>query len=268
MSAFDRYDRRIDHLRISVTDRCNLRCVYCIPPGGVEFIPHEEILSFEEIYEVARAAIEMGIDKIRITGGEPLMRKDIPKLVKMLAGIDGIKDLAMTTNGVLLAEFALELKLSGLRRVNVSLDAMDPDRYRLITRGGELQCVLAGIDAAVAADLRPLKLNCVIERSPDEPDARSVAAFAEEKKLEARFIRRMDLAAGRFWKVEGGRGGHCSRCNRLRLSSNGTIRPCLFSDLGFSVREFGARGAIEMAINSKPLSGKTARTTGLYAIGG
>lgn len=265
---FDRFNRRINYLRVSVTDRCNLRCVYCMPAEGIPLARHEDILSFEEIAEVTRTAVEMGVDKVRITGGEPLVRKGITRLVEMLAGIGGIRDLAMTTNGVLLAEFAAGLKQAGLGRTNVSLDTVDPQRYRRITRGGELECALAGIDAAVAAGLTPVKLNCVVEESSSEPDAQEVAAFARDNGLEVRFIREMDHAGARFWPVEAGGGGDCARCNRLRLSSDGMIRPCLFSDLAFSVRQLGPRRAIRMALEAKPEAGETARRAGLYEIGG
>ncbi len=265
---FDSFNRKINYLRISVTDRCNLRCVWCMPEEGVKLLPRDEILSFEEIYAVTRAAVEMGIDKVRLTGGEPLVRRGIVELVAMLAGIEGIRDLAMTTNGVLLEELAAPLREAGLQRVNVSLGALDPDRYRELTRGGEVKRVLAGIAAARAAGLDPIKLNCVVEKSSSEPDARAVAAFAAENGLEARFIHRMDVYNAEFSVVEGGTGGDCPRCNRLRLSSNGMINPCLFSDLAFNVRELGAREAIRRAVEAKPEMGHTGRHSGLYAIGG
>jgi cyclic pyranopterin phosphate synthase len=265
---FDRFNRRIHYLRISVTDRCNLRCVWCMPEEGVELIPHDQVLSFEEIVEVARTAVDMGVDKVRLTGGEPLVRRDIVKLVAMLAEIEGIRDLAMTTNGILLQALAAPLKEAGLQRVNVSLDAMDPGRYRELTRGGDVRQVLEGIHTADKVGLAPIKINCVVERSSSEPDARAVAAFAEEHGYQPRFIRRMDVYKAEFSVVEGGSGGDCKRCNRLRLSSNGRISPCLFSDLAFSVRELGAGEAIRQAVEAKPESGKTGRHSGLYAIGG
>ena len=265
---FDQFERRIDYLRISVTDRCNLRCEYCMPEEGQPLIRREGILSFEEIHAATRTMVEMGIEKVRLTGGDPLVRRDIIVLVEMLAGIAGIRDLAMSTNGVLLAETAHELKKAGLHRVNVSLDTIDPKQFTRITRGGKLERVLAGIEAAVRAGLTPVKLNCVVRRSSSEPDAQGVAEFAKREGLEVRFIRRMDAANGRFWAVEGGRGGDCTRCNRLRLSSDGMVRPCLFSDLAFSVRQFGARRATEMAIEAKPAAGNTGRSVGLYEIGG
>jgi len=264
---FDRFERRIDYLRVSVTDRCNLRCVYCMPQGGVRLLRREELLTFEEIRQVVRAAVGMGVEKVRLTGGEPLVRRDVLVLVGMIARIGGIGDFAMTTNGALLARFARGLKDAGLHRVNVSLDSLDPERYRRITRGGDVERVLAGIEAAVEAGLTPIKLNCVVERSSREPDAREVAAFARSRGLQVRFIRRMDTASGRFWPVEGGDGGHCARCNRLRLSSDGMVRPCLFSDLAFSVRELGPEEAIRRAVQAKPQQGLSSAAQ-LHRLGG
>ncbi len=264
----DRFNRKINYLRISVTDRCNLRCLYCMPTEGVTLVSHEGILSFEEIFEITKTAVTMGIDKVRLTGGEPLVRHDIVKLIGMLSTITGIKDFAMTTNGILLAEYADSLAEAGLDRINISLDALSPWRYRQITRGGDVNRVLAGIQAAKAAGLAPVRLNCVINQSIEEPDAKDVAAFARANGLEVRFIRKMDLAAGSFWHVEGGTGGHCKLCNRLRLSSEGFIRPCLFSDLTFNVRELGAAEAIKMALQAKPESGEKCLNNTFYGIGG
>ena len=264
----DPFGREITYLRVSVTDRCNLRCRYCMPPGGVEWVPHREILSFEEIAEVVRAAVGLGVDKVRLTGGEPLVRKGVVDLVAMISSIPGVRDVAMTTNGLLLGEHAAALAGAGLRRVNVSLDAADPERFREITRGGDLARVLRGIEAARAAGLSPVKLNCVVESSPEEPDARSVARFARERGLEVRFIPRMDLQAGTFSRVIGGGGGDCARCNRLRLTSRGKVKPCLFSDVEFGVRDLGAREAILRAVGSKPEAGTCARGEGIHAIGG
>lgn len=264
---FDRFDRKINYLRISVTDRCNLRCVYCMPEEGVPLIRHEDVLSYEEIGEVTRTAVAMGVVKVRLTGGEPLVRRGVVTLVSMLAEIPGIHDLAMTTNGIFLRQFARPLAQAGLHRVNVSLDALDPARYEEITRGGDIRRVLDGIEAARAAGLSPIKLNCVVQDSPDEPDARAVAAFAQESGLEVRFIRRMNLAAGDFSVVIGGSGGDCPRCNRLRLTSDGMVRPCLFSDIAFSVRDLGAGEAIRRAVEAKPESGRTSRAM-FHTLGG
>jgi cyclic pyranopterin phosphate synthase len=264
----DRFGREITYLRVSVTDRCNLRCTYCMDEGGVALLGHDDILSFEEITDVVGAAVEMGVTKVRLTGGDPLVRRGIVELVRMVADIDGIADLAMTTNGLLLAPMAAELKVAGLMRVNVSLDAIDPERFAAITRGGRVSAVLAGIDAAVDAGLTPVKLNCVIDESADEPDARDVAEFARPKHLAVRFIRRMDLAAGSFSVVEGGEGGNCPACNRLRLTSDGLIRPCLFADIGYSVRELGPREAIRRALGAKPAAGHVSAGGQMRRIGG
>jgi cyclic pyranopterin phosphate synthase len=264
----DKYGRRINYLRISVTDRCNLRCHYCMPPGGVPLLRHSDLLSYEEITEVTREAVALGFDKIRLTGGEPLVRRGVVELVAMLAALDAVQDLSMTTNGVLLDEYADPLARAGLERVNVSLDTLNPRRYHEVTGGGDLARAVAGIKAAQAAGLRPIKLNCVVEESTDEPDALSVRRFARDNGLEVRFIRRMDLTSGRFWVVEGGSGGDCRACNRLRLSSEGLVRPCLFSDLGFRVRELGAREALQRAIDAKPESGDACLQSTFSRIGG
>ena len=265
---YDRFDRKIDYLRISVTDRCNLRCVYCMPAEGIRLLRHEDILSFDEITEVARIAIELGVRKIRLTGGEPLVRKGIVDLVSMLSAIPGVEDLSMTTNGILLAQFALLLKEAGLRRVNVSLDTLDPDRFRILTRGGDLEEVKRGIMIAREAGLMPVKLNCVTSGHFDPSDAIEVKRFGEENGFEVRLIRQMDLAAGEFYGVEGGDGGKCSLCNRLRLTSNGKIKPCLFNSIGFDVRKLGAREAILRAIDNKPRCGTFNEEEEFFRIGG
>ncbi len=264
----DPWGRTIDYLRISVTDRCNLRCRYCMPERGVPLIPQENLLTFEEITEVARSAISLGAKKIRLTGGEPLVRAHVVELVGMLARIPGMTDLSMTTNGTMLEALASPLAEAGLQRLNISLDAIDAARYRAKSRGGNVQHVLTGIRAAQAAGFKCIKLNCVIESSCNEPDAQNVADFAREHGLIVRFIRRMNLATGEFWPVIGGAGGDCPRCSRLRLSSDGVVRPCLFSDEGFSVREFGATDALMRAIDHKPWAGQRNLTTTFSLMGG
>ncbi|MGO8751096.1 MAG: GTP 3',8-cyclase MoaA [Thermoguttaceae bacterium] len=264
----DPFGRTIDYLRISVTDRCNLRCRYCMPTEGVPWLPPQDILHYEEIAEVARVAASIGVTKIRLTGGEPLVRREIETLVGMLAAIAGVTDLSMTTNALLLARRAAGLAAAGLRRVNVSLDAIDPARFAAITRGGDVCRVLAGIDAARQAGLNPVKLNCVIGPEGKGPDAEEVQAFARREGLEVRFIEQMDLAAGCFTVVHGGRGGNCACCNRLRLTSDGQVRPCLFSDVSFSVRELGAVKAIAGAVSKKPRTGSACSSRLMHAIGG
>ncbi len=264
----DRYGRAINYLRVSVTDRCNLRCHYCMPKEGVVFLNRESILSFDEIDDVVRTAVGLGVTKVRLTGGEPLVRRGISTLVSMVRNIPGVRDLGMTTNGQLLAEHAEGLAEAGLDRVNVSLDTMDPDRYREITRGGDITHVLSGIEAAREAGLTPIKLNCVVSESSAEPDAQAVARFGHAEDFEVRFIRRMSFADGSFSVVEGGAGGDCPRCNRMRLSSDGLLRPCLFSDLGFSVREYGPEKAFRMAVCYKPEAGEPCSHNWISGIGG
>jgi len=163
MTGFsDSFQRPINYLRISVTDRCNLRCSYCMPTDGIQLMSHSDILTYEEIYTVAEAAAELGIEKIRITGGEPLVRSGLPGLIQMLARIESIDDVALTTNGVLLARYAAELKKAGLRRVNVSLDTLKQDKFESITCRNNLDDVLEGIEVARSAGLNPVKVNVVV----------------------------------------------------------------------------------------------------------
>jgi len=264
----DRFNRHINYLRISVTDRCNLRCRYCMPEDGVKMLDHSEVLRFEEIVEVVQLAVSMGVDKVRLTGGEPLVRKGIVDLVSMIAAIPGIKDLSMTTNAIMLDRFARPLAAAGLMRVNISLDTLDPLKFRLLSGGGDLQAVLFGIEAAREAGLEPIKINCVVKKDSSEPDALEVAAFCREKGLEVRFIHQMDLHSGEFAVVEGATGGDCEICNRLRLTANGNIKPCLFSDLEFNVRQLGAESALYEALAHKPSCGTTNSSGNFYNIGG
>ena len=265
---YDRYNRRINYLRVSVTDRCNLRCRYCMPPEGIKLISHNDILNFDEIAAFVKTAVDMGVDKVRLTGGEPLVRKDLPDLVEMIAGIKGLEDFSMTTNGTLLGTFAIPLAKAGLQRVNISLDTMDPFKFSWLTRGGDLNQTLEGIDAAIESGLTPVKLNCVVKESKYDTDAEMVAAFAEKKGLEVRFIKQMSLERGEFGVVEGGEGGHCLSCNRLRLTANGKVKPCLFSDIEYDVRELGPEKAIKMAVANKPACGTVNHNGQFYNIGG
>jgi cyclic pyranopterin phosphate synthase len=239
-----------------------------MPEEGVRLIRHEDILSYDEITAVTRAAAAAGITKVRITGGEPLVRKGVTELVGMISAIEGITDLSMTTNGVLLSEYADGLASAGLMRVNISLDTIDTDKFRYVTRGGDITAVFRGIEAAQRAGLRPVKINCVIKSTPDEADARAVADYCMREGLEVRFIRQMDLASGTFSVVHGGTGGHCARCNRLRLTPEGMVRPCLFSDAGYSVRELGAAEALRRAVEEKPERGTVNKVNCFYNIGG
>jgi len=265
---FDRFNRDLNYLRISVTDRCNLRCTYCMPEEGIRLFNHSEILTYNEIAGFTKVAASKGVTKVRITGGEPLVRKGISALVRMIADIEGITDLSMTTNGTLLKQFARELKAAGLRRVNISLDTIDPLKFKEITRNGNLSDVFEGITAAKEAGLLPVKINCVIRESKEEEDAQSVTKYCKDNNLEIRYIRQMDLVRGHFSVVEGGTGGNCELCNRLRLTSNGKLKPCLFSNLEFDIRELGYERAIQMAVDAKPECGTQNDTGSFYNIGG
>jgi cyclic pyranopterin phosphate synthase len=223
----DSFQRPIDYLRISVTDRCNLRCVYCMPPQGVHLMSHGDILSYEEIRVVAEAAAGLGINKIRITGGEPLVRAGLPKLVHMLAQIAGIDDISLTTNGILLAHHAEELKSAGLRRVNISLDTLKADRFEHITRGGNLGDVLKGIEAARSAGLNPIKLNVVVMSGVNDDELVDFAAKTTAEGWHVRFIEHMPFTEGTadpsFVPVSE---------MRQRLAVLGELEPCSFKGNG------------------------------------
>ena len=195
----DSYGRIHTNLRIGVTDRCNIRCFYCMPEADVKFVPRSEILDFEEIERFVRIAVGLGIDKVRVTGGEPLVRRDLPVLIRRLAAIPEIRDLALTTNGVLLPELAEPLYEAGLRRINVHLDTLDRERFREITRRDDLDKVLAGIEAVKRLGYGPIKLNAVAVKNLVEPDIVPLARFARENRFEVRFIEFMPLDAQQLW---------------------------------------------------------------------
>lgn len=264
----DPYGREIDYLRVSVTDRCNLRCRYCMPEEGVPLLKHSDILSFEEIAELVRIAVDMGVTKVRLTGGEPLVRRGIVDLVELISKIEGIKDLAMTTNAILLSQYAKDLASAGLDRINISLDTIDARRYHQLTCGGDIKSALAGIESAVEAGLRPIKLNCVVGSYSIPSDVEAVQAYGRQNGFDVRIIQQMVFADGFFSVVQGGTGGDCKRCNRIRLSADGKIQPCLFSDAFYDVRELGISEAIRQAVDAKPESGKPCVRTSMRAIGG
>lgn len=288
----DRHRRRIDYLRISVTDRCNLRCVYCMPEGGAPCAAAGEALDAGEIVRAARAARAAGVRKVRITGGEPLVRKDLVPLIRALKEDAGIPELSLTTNGLLLAETAAAMKEAGLDRVNVSLDTMDPVRYRAITRGGDIRRVREGIRAAEEAGLTPLKINMVPLRGVNDDEIGSFALLTVEKDYHIRFIEFMPTGGNRWsearcvrsadvmervaglgrlapipfrgngpsrnYRLSGARGvvgfisavsdHFCRFCNRLRLTSTGMLRPCLFSGSGVDLRRALRSGADDGAL--------------------
>ncbi|HAX43741.1 MAG TPA: GTP 3',8-cyclase MoaA [Bryobacteraceae bacterium] len=195
----DSYNRLHDNLRLSVTDRCNIRCFYCMPESGVEFVPRAEILSFEEIERVARIAVGLGVRKLRVTGGEPLVRKDLHVLIRKLVAMPGVEDVALTTNGVLLADQAEALFDAGLRRLNIHLDTLDRARFEQITRRDDLGRVMAGIDAAQRLGFGPIKINAVAVKGLVEPDIVPLAQFGRERGIEIRYIEFMPLDAQNLW---------------------------------------------------------------------
>lgn len=335
----DAHGRTIDYVRISLTDRCNLRCIYCMPAGGVQQVAHDDILRFDEILRFVRIAAEAGVRRVRLTGGEPLVRKGVVELVRELHGISGIDDISLTTNGILLGTFAPALREAGLSRVNISLDSLDPAQYSEITRGGHLDDVLAGIDAALAAGFNPVKVNAVAVRSLNQ-DYFAFAKMSIERPLHMRFIEYMPVGdssgvcghgwgeedvisvdeirehineaataegmgdlvpvegssapdgggPARYWAFPGAQGTvgfisplsrhFCGECNRLRLTSQGMLRPCLFSDEELNARDVLRHGTdddvrtlLQQALGAKPEEHNqgdhaNATTVGMNQIGG
>jgi cyclic pyranopterin phosphate synthase len=193
ISLIDSFSRAVTYLRVSVTDKCNLRCVYCMPEGGLPWLRREEILSYEEIAEIVRAAASVGVRAIRLTGGEPLVRRDLNRLVAAIAAVPGIEDIALSTNGLLLEGQLGELVAAGLRRINVSLDTLRGDRFEAIARRPGLDAVLRGIDAAIDAELSPIKLNCVVMRGRNDDELAEFAALTRERPIFVRFIELMPV---------------------------------------------------------------------------
>ncbi|MCL1880232.1 MAG: GTP 3',8-cyclase MoaA [Actinomycetia bacterium] len=314
----DSHGRKIDYLRISVTDRCNLRCLYCMPDEGVAFKPHSDILSIEEITAFVEVAATCGISRIRLTGGEPLVRKGILDLVANITALPGLERVAMTSNGILLAQMAESLKAAGLKRVNISLDSLDPGQYAAITRRGRIDDVYAGLEAALACGFNPVKVNVVVVRSLHQ-DLLAFARLSLDRPLHVRFIEYMpvgnpsganscgwtnsdtipndemveqlDRASQRFglgnliplnskhepegwgparyYQLPGASGTigfisalsrhFCAECNRLRLTADGKLRPCLFSDTELDVRaalragdKAAVKAIIQTALRVKP----------------
>jgi cyclic pyranopterin phosphate synthase len=307
----DSFQRPINYLRISVTDRCNLRCVYCMPAEGVSLMSHNDILSYEEIYIVVKAAAEMGINKVRLTGGEPLVRAGLSELVRMLASIDTIDDISLTTNGTLLSHHAAELKKAGLQRVNISLDTLKPDRFEYITRCGNLADTLEGIEVARAVGLNPVKINVVVMAGINDDELTDFATKTVNEGWHVRFIELMPLngdepvtsrlvsvsdmrrrieslgklepclvsvgnGPAKYFRLPDATGTigfitpvtehFCYHCNRLRLTADGKLRPCLLSEEEIDLREHLRRDAsaaelkklIEEAIARKPLGHRLA----------
>jgi cyclic pyranopterin phosphate synthase len=325
----DTFGRLHDNLRVSVTDRCNIRCFYCMPETGVKFQARDQILTFEEIERFVRVAVSLGVRKLRLTGGEPLVRKDLAKLVRKLTAIEGIEDLALTTNGVLLADQAAELYDAGLRRINVHLDTLDRERFKHIARRDDLDRVLEGIETCLRLGYGPIKINAVAVKNLVEPDIVPLARYGREHGIEIRYIEFMPLDAQGLWEhsrvlladdmiamlereigplaeipdrdprapateyrfADGiGRIGFiasvsrpfCLNCNRIRLTSDGKLRYCLFAieetDVRSLLRGSGSddeiRATIRASVHAKWLGHEinTARFVApprpMYSIGG
>ena len=304
MKLTDSHGRQINYLRLSVTDRCNMRCFYCMPKEGIVKTGHDAILSYEELLLIAEAAVGLGIEKIRITGGEPLVRAGIVPFLERLSRIGGLRHLALTTNGLLLGEMAADLHRAGVQRLNVSLDSLDPQTFASITRGGDLKKVLAGLDAAVDAGFPPPKINCVIMRGVNDAEILDFANMTLERGNPVRFIEYMPVVREDGWqrycisgdeildriarhyslehldkglysgpsrdfRIPGARGtigiitavsGHfCSNCNRIRVTSTGQAKGCLFSDQKTDLIPFlrppdreGLSAALKRIVATKP----------------
>ena len=274
----DKYHREIDYLRISVTDLCNLRCTYCMPKEGIKKISHEKIISPERIEEIVMEAVKLGIKKIRLTGGEPLVRHGIIDICKRISSIKGIEKLCLTTNGVLLSKYAKELKESGVTNINISLDTLDKDKYYRITRGGNLDDVFNGIAAIKELGFKNTKLNCVLIGGFNDDEIPNFAKFAHDNDLIFRFIELMpigesikldqscfisnnlvleklpelvkdssDDGVSTLYRFKDGKGSiglisplshsFCKNCSRLRLTSDGKIKPCLHSSLEIDLKD-------------------------------
>jgi len=280
----DNLGREITYLRVSITDRCNYRCIYCKPEEQFKFIPHEEILRYEEIVEIIEEAVNLGITKVRITGGEPLARKGVVDFIKKLREIKKLEDISLTTNGFFLSEYADKLKDAGLNRVNISLDSLREEKYKRITRGGSLEKVLKGIDSALKAGLLPIKINTVLIRGINDDEIEDFVGLTLGRPLNIRFIefmptgeelknnyqdkfisvleikeslaekysfRPVNINSGngpaKYYQIKGGQGTigfitalsqhFCKTCNRIRLTSEGKLRPCLFSNMEVDIKQ-------------------------------
>ncbi|MFB3062553.1 MAG: GTP 3',8-cyclase MoaA [Candidatus Binatia bacterium] len=290
----DTFNRPLRDLRISVTDRCNYRCTYCMPFDEYTWIDKKEILSFEEITRLTRLFVQLGVDKIRLTGGEPLVRQSLEKLIGQLSPIHGLKDISLTTNGSLLAEKAASLKSAGLNRINVSLDTLDADKFKRMTKRGDLDKVLEGLFVAKKVGLVPIKINAVIERGVNDDDVLNLVEFSRENGFAIRFIEYMDVGNSNNWtskrilskkeilemihprfplKEKGrdrgsapsvdyqfvdGRGDigviasvtepFCSTCSRARLTADGKLVTCLFSQIGHDLKGPLRNGSVDEEI--------------------
>jgi cyclic pyranopterin phosphate synthase len=267
---FDTYNRRINYLRVSVTDRCNLRCTYCMPEAGIQLKRHADILPYEKIVSIVAAAAKMGIHKIRLTGGEPLVRKNIAFLVRELKAVPGVSEVSMTSNGMLMDLLAVELKQSGLDRLNISLDTLDAGKYRKITRNGDIERVFAGIHAARKAGFASTKINMVLIPEFNDNEVEAMGKFCLENDLILQRIHHYSLQDMKIARQElaAERPLSCHVCNRLRLTADGKLKSCLFSDREFAVDFTDIPASLEKAVQAKPRHGVACRSRENWQIGG
>lgn len=305
----DNFNRKINYMRISVTDRCNLRCFYCQPQKDFCFIPHQEILSYEELLRLVIIALEMGITRFRITGGEPLLRKNLPQFIKSVVELDKSEDVSLTTNGLLLSDFIDELWEAGLRRLNISIDTLEPEKYAEITGGGDLNQVLEGLNQALKKGFTPIKINVVLLKGLND-DLTPFVDLANRLPVHVRFIELMEfspvedrfvsctdarlrLAAyglveeaeppkgsgpARYYKLKGMKGTigficpytehFCSSCNRLRVSADGKLKPCLFSDWSVDLKTPLRQGATDEEISTLILHALSIKPESRFEAGG
>ncbi len=251
VSLIDGFSRPITYLRVSVTDKCNLRCIYCMPEGGLPWLRREEILTYEEITEIVRAAASVGVRTIRLTGGEPLVRRDLSRLVAAIAAIPGVDDVALSTNGLLLEEQLPELVAAGLRRINLSLDTLRPERFEAIARRPGLDTVLRAIDAAIAAGLAPIKLNCVVMRGKNDDELLDFARLTRDRAIFVRFIEVMPVLENTQLQ----RDAYVSADEILeRIAAGGELRPVTGPGGNGPARYFALAGAAGAVGVISPLS--------------
>jgi cyclic pyranopterin phosphate synthase len=267
---YDSYNREINYLRISVTDRCNLRCSYCMPESGIALKRHSDILPYEKIVLIAAAAAELGIGKIRLTGGEPLVRKNVAFLVHELKGVPGVREVSMTSNGTLLDLLASDLKRAGLDRLNISLDTLDAARYRQVTRTGDIARVMAGIAAARDAGFEDIKINMVLIPGFNQDEVGPMDDFCRRLGFRLQRIHHYSLHDLRTARshLAAERPPACAVCNRLRLTADGKLKPCLFSDREFAVDFSDIRASLEQAVRAKPRQGMSCGNRQNWQIGG
>lgn len=266
----DSFGREITYLRVSITDRCNYRCTYCMPEQGVELKPHSDMLSYEQFIAIVREAAALGVRKVRITGGEPLIKRNVEFLVQEISSIPGIEETCMTTNGSLLTdEKAVALKRAGLSRINISLDTLDAQKFSDITRGGKHEDALRGVDAALKAKLNPVKINMLVFDDTTEDEIQEMRDFCGQRGAVLQTIRHFSLHDRKnSFHPTTNRPPKCEHCNRIRLTADGFLKPCLFADKELRVDFNDIRGSLLDAVRHKPENGQSCSNRTMSQIGG